>query len=113
MAAGGPLTYIDRLIGCAQLRGYSVTLLSQSSLSGKSLLGYPIVDTLCVVTYVVPSNGPNLCLSYKKFLSWDSAFTPRRLSVVCIHPQRVVAIDRRNVTHTEVPIADWALVSLD
>ena len=73
------------------------------------LLGYPILDTLCRYirsAFQWPQSLPVLVVL-------DSAFTPRRLSVVCIHPQRVVAIYCRNVTHTEVPIANWALVSLD
>ena len=44
---------------------------------------------------------------------WDSAFTPRKLSDIRVHLQLVVAMGCRNVTHTDVPIADWALVSLD
>ena len=36
MAAGRPLTYIDHLIGYAQLFGRSVILLCQSSLSAQS-----------------------------------------------------------------------------
>ena len=93
-------TYIDHLIRCAQQCGYSVILLyslltnSQLPHSRRSMGRY---------MHGIPPNGPSLCPEYEQSLSLDSAFTPRRFSVVRIHPQLVVATGCGIVAHTDVP----------
>ena len=73
---------------------------------------YATPGALHVITYMAyHPMAPISARKTRKSLSLDTAFTQRRFSVSCIHPQLVVVMGLRNAT--QVPIADWALVSLD
>ena len=97
-----PSSSSEFLIICYKLFGYSVILLCQSSLSSQLPLSR---RSMCRYIHGIPPNNRDL--------SPDSALAPRRFSVMRIHPQLVVAMCCGNVAHTDVPLAHWALVSLD
>ena len=67
VAAGRPLTYIDRRLGCAQLRGYSpLPKFAQCS----ELLDCLNPDALCVVTYI--AYHPMAPISARNYYHIDS-----------------------------------------
>ena len=107
VAAGRPLIYIDRLIRCAQLCGYSVILLCQSSQlshSRRSVSLHPWYTTqrpqsLPVIRAIVISR---LSLHTAQIIRHVYPSATRRRHGL---PQRQ--------THTDVPITDCPLVSLD
>jgi len=116
MAAGRPLTHIDRLIGCAHLFDYSVIVLCQSSLSAQSFsaTSFPTRYLSLHTGYMYHPMAPISACNTSSHYLW----TPRSYRVdspvVHIHPQFVVvAMGCLNVIHRDVPIAGWALVSLD
>ncbi|KIJ97268.1 hypothetical protein K443DRAFT_256141 [Laccaria amethystina LaAM-08-1] len=77
----------------------------QSSLSAQSF-SFTSFPTLYVSLHT--TQWPRSLPVNEQSLSLDSAFTPRILRPA--YPsQLVVAMGCRNVTHTDVPIPDWAV----
>ena len=91
----GAHTYIDHLIGCAQPWGYSVIILHP--LLRTSQLRHP--RSMC--HYIYHPMAPISALKTRKSFSLDTAFTLRRFSLSCIHPQPVVVMGRGNAAHAD------------
>ena len=97
----------DGLHPAIQLSGHSpLPKLAQCS----ELLGHPIPDALCVVTYIVchPTAPISACNTSNRCVRTQSSLRVDSPSSVF-----VAAIGCRNVIHTDLPITDRALVSLD